>query len=163
MITISFNPNGNLMRGCIIWGMWIALLNESLSLNKGFYFANFPILFFKQKLWSQWFCASSSQHFNHPYPQPLLHPLGHLQAAVQPVKEPVKGLLGPLLEMAHTHLLPSHCPELVAASIWFKWSWEVKSTCVPTEGENVWKTYSVFSVTVRCYYSSQCKAKKDKD
>lgn len=162
MITVSFNPNDNLMRWCITWGMWIALLNESQSLNKGLFFVHFTILFFKQKLWSQWFCASSSQYFNHPYPKPPFHP-GTFAGSCATSKGTCEGAPGTPLGNDTPILLPPHCPELVTTSIWFKWSCEVKSTCVPTEGENVWKTCSVFSVAVRCYYSSQCKAKTGKD
>lgn len=60
------------------------------------------------------------------------------------------GISGAKTQNWHTpFLLTYHWPELAIASVWFKGSWEVESTCTSTGNESVWKTHGILSATLR--------------
>lgn len=150
------------MKWCIIWGMWIALSSKSQWLNKGkFITCSFHNPFSSSSdskaRESSLFQANISTI---SIPTPSLHFLHWVFCSWTISKGNTwRGLWDQLGSGTH----PFFSPKLATISIGLKGIWEIKSRCVPTGSENVWKTHSIFPATIRSYCYSQCIGEKGKD
>lgn len=159
MIAMSFSSYVKLMRLCIIWDMWVAVQSTPKSQCLFPYLQAVILKPSDSRLLQASISTIStlSLHF--------LHWVICMQLTNQWRKNVDSSwdISGAKTQYWHTpFLLTYHWPELAIASVWFKGSWEVESTCTSTGNESVWKTHGILSATLKHCYYSQCTVEKDK-